>query len=115
MKKLMACVFALALTAGVAMAGEDAAGAAGGGKNKGVEKGRAGGLAALVKKLDLNGDGKLDADELGKAEAKVKEKLLKKDKNGDGALDADEIKALGPRGEHGKGAGKRGDRGEAKK
>ena len=105
MKKLMVWLFALAFTAGMAMAAEGDAGAAGGDKDKAkVEHGRGGG-AGLVKKLDTNGDGKLDADELGKAEPKVKEMLLKRDKNADGVLDADELKA---RGEHGKGDAEKG-------
>jgi hypothetical protein len=52
-------------------------------------------LAEGLKQFDLNGDGKLDAQErVAATKARHAEAIKKYDKNGDGTLDAEEAKAM---------------------
>jgi hypothetical protein len=53
----------------------------------------------IMKALDLNGDGTIDADEI----AKAPESLKTIDKNGDGTLSSDELRPARPEGAGGPG------------
>ena len=82
-----------------------------GGDKQGPEKGNAHRpVPPLIKALDANGDGVIDADEIANAPAALK----KLDKNGDGKLTRDEImppRPPRPDGEQGPGMGQGGGEG----
>ncbi len=52
------------------------------------------GGAQLLERLDTNGDGKIDADELSEMPERIQDRILEADTNGDGVIDESELKAM---------------------
>ncbi len=52
------------------------------------------GFGPWLERLDTNGNGKIDADELSEMPQRMKDRILEADSNGDGAIDESEIKAM---------------------
>ena len=66
-------------------------------QGRGARGGRGGfgfGGAQMLERLDSNGNGKIDADELSEMPQRMKDRILEADSNGDGAIDESEIKAM---------------------
>ena len=52
------------------------------------------GGAQMLERLDSNGNGKIDADELSEMPDRMKDRIMEADTNGDGTIDESEIKAM---------------------
>lgn len=66
-------------------------------QGRGGRGGRGGfgsGSAQLLERLDTNGNGKIDADELSEMSQRMKDRILEADTDGDGAIDESELKAM---------------------
>ncbi len=64
------------------------------GDRQGRGAGRGFGFGQMLERLDTNGDGKIDADELSEMRQGMRDRILEADSNGDGAIDESEIKAM---------------------
>ena len=63
-------------------------------QGRGARGGFGFGGAQMLDRLDTNGNGKIDADELSELPQGMRDRILEADSNGDGAIDESEIKAM---------------------
>ncbi len=74
--------------------GRSARGQRGDRQGRGGRGGFGFGGAQMLERLDTNGNGKIDADELSELPQRMKDRMLEADTNGDGAIDKSELKAM---------------------